>query len=168
MVGATVCSTLEVSGPAGVATLVGGGCDAAGGCVTGGDIADTASDTEDPGSLGVASVGGSAGVCGVAGAAGVVGRLETSDSSVAVVVGSVAGGAGGVEVVAASAAGATCPAVVGADIACEGRGGGDGRDSSAQAFIGSTRATAPIAAMTSGRTRAGAHRQCDSRSVSGR
>ena len=124
--------------------------------MTGGDIADTAPDTADAGAIEAWSGGDSAGACGVAGAAVFVGALEVIDEAA---LASAAAGSVGVEAATASAGGVVCAGVGGAGIACAARDGGDGSDSSAHALIGSTRATAPTAAMASGRTRAGVNRQ---------
>ena len=97
-----------------------------------------------------------------------VARPATIELIAAVVLVSSAGGPDGIEVVAASAVGVAWVAVAGAGIACGGRDGDDGRDPSAHALTGSTRATAPTAAIASGRTRAGRNRLCNPQGVSSR
>jgi len=91
--------------------------------------------------------------------AAIVGGAEAIGVTPAVDVVSAVGEPDGIGVVAGSAGGAVCVLVAGAGIACEGSDGGGGSDPSAHALIGSTRATAPTAAMASGRTRAGVNRQ---------
>ena len=140
------CCVVEVSGPAGVVVVTCADWCGAVGVIAGGDIADTASDTEDPGSLGASAGGGSAAVCGVVDVAGGVGTIDVTDV-VAVV------SAGTVGVVVTSAGEVAVVAVAGAGITCETGERGDDAESSAQALIGSARATAPTAAIASGRTR---------------